>query len=164
MTRVYLSLGSNIDRENHIKAGLDALAREFGLLTLSPVYESESVGFDGDAFYNLVVAIESELSVGELNAIMKKIEDSNGRSRQGPRFSARTLDIDILLVGDLCGEFDGVSLPRDEIEKNAFVLLPLVDIAAKEKHPLLAISYDDMWKAYKKEQKLWQVAFEWVAS
>ncbi len=164
MTRVYLSLGSNIDRENHIKAGLDALAREFGSLTLSPVYESESVGFDGDAFYNLVVAIESELSVGELNAIMKQIEDSNGRSRQGPRFSARTLDIDILLVGDLCGEFDGVNLPRDEIEKNAFVLLPLVDIAAEEKHPQFAISYADMWKAYKKEQKLWQVVFEWAAN
>ena len=58
MARVYLSLGSNLDRESHIKAALDALAREFGLLTLSPVYESESVGFDGDAFYNLVVAIE----------------------------------------------------------------------------------------------------------
>lgn len=160
MARVYLSLGSNIDRENHIKAGLLALESQFGALTLSPVYESESVGFEGDAFYNLVVALDTELSVGQINAAVKKIEDENGRSRTGPRFSSRTLDIDILLVGDLCGEFDGVQLPRDEIEKNAFVLLPLADIAGEEIHPQLAISYSDMWQQYRKTQKLWQVSLE----
>lgn len=161
MAKVYLSLGSNIERERYIKAGLDALKKSFGELTLSPVYESESVGFEGDAFYNLVVALETDLSVETLNLRIKKIEDENGRSRSGPRFSSRTLDIDILTVGNLSGDIDGVQLPRDEIEKNAFVLLPLSDIAADEIHPVLNISYGDMWRQYGGGQKLWQVPFVW---
>ncbi|PCJ33844.1 MAG: 2-amino-4-hydroxy-6-hydroxymethyldihydropteridine diphosphokinase [Moraxellaceae bacterium] len=161
MARVYLSLGSNIDRDRHISAGLDALADLFGALRLSPVYESEAVGFEGDAFYNLVVGLESDLSVVELSACVKKIEDENGRLRSGPRFSSRTLDIDILTVGDLYGEFGSVQLPRDEIEKNAFVLLPLSDIAADEIHPMLGVSYGEMWQSYAAKQKLWQVPFVW---
>ena len=161
MARVYLSIGSNIGRKKHIKAGLDALASQFGELVVSPVYESESVGFEGDAFYNLVVAIETNLGVGDLSVRLKDIEDENGRSRQGPRFSSRTLDIDMLTVGDLCGEIDGVTLPRDEIEENAFVLLPLSDIAENELHPLLNITYGDMWQSFKKDQKLWRVPFSW---
>jgi 2-amino-4-hydroxy-6-hydroxymethyldihydropteridine diphosphokinase len=161
MARVYLSLGSNIDRERNIKAGLDALQHSFGELTLSPVYESESVGFEGDAFYNLVVALETDLAVEALNARVKEIEDENGRSRSGPRFSSRTLDIDILTVGNLSGDIDGVQLPRDEIEKNAFVLLPLSDIAPDELHPVKKISYGEMWQQYTDEQKLWQVPFTW---
>ena len=163
MTKVYLSLGSNIDREQHIKAGLDSLQHVFGELTLSPVYESESVGFEGDAFYNLVVALETDLSVEAMSELVKKIEDENDRSRTGPRFSSRTLDIDILTVGDLSGDIDGVQLPRDEIEKNAFVLLPLSDIAGDEVHPVLNVSYGDMWRQYAGDQKLWQVPFVWAA-
>jgi len=161
MARVYLSLGSNIERERYIKAGLDALKESFGELTLSPVYESESVGFEGDAFYNLVVALETDLSVETLNLRVKEIEDENGRSRSGPRFSSRTLDIDILTVGNLSGDIGGVQLPRDEIEKNAFVLLPLSDIAADEIHPVLNVSYGDMWRQYAGDQKLWKVPFVW---
>lgn len=161
MAKVYLSLGSNIERELHITAGLEALQRHFGALVLSPVYESESVGFDGDAFYNLVVAMETDVPVGELQRVVKMIEDENDRSRSDPKFSSRTLDIDILTVGELVGDIDGVQLPRDEIEKNAFVLLPLADIASEELHPVLLISYGVMWQQYSKTQKLWQIPFEW---
>lgn len=164
MAKVYLSLGSNIEREYHIGAGLDALYKQFGDLTLSPVYESESVGFDGDAFYNLVVGLDTDVSVGELQQAVKKIEDDNDRSRSDPKFSSRTLDIDILLVDDLVGEVDGVHLPRDEIEKNAFVLLPLADIAGGELHPVLKVSYRAMWQRYDQSQKLWQIPFAWQAT
>ena len=121
--RVYLSLGSNIDREKNILACHDALAEHFGELIISPVYESESVGFSGDSFYNLVVGIDSALSVGELAVIMRDIETVNKRSRAGPKFGPRTLDIDILTYGDVSGVVDGVTLPRDELTENAFVLL-----------------------------------------
>ena len=57
MALIYLSLGSNIDRRQYICAALDALAENFGELDISSVYESESVGFEGDSFYNLVVGI-----------------------------------------------------------------------------------------------------------
>ncbi len=160
--RVYLSLGSNIDREKNILACLDALAEHFGELIISPVYESESVGFAGDSFYNLVVGIDSALSVGELAVIMHDIETANKRSRAGPKFGPRTLDIDILTCGELTGLVDGVALPRDEVTENAFVLLPLVDIAPDEKHPVSGKAYGDIATNFKgSEQKLWRIDFCW---
>jgi len=162
MATVYLSLGSNIDRNRHLSAGLDALVQAFGDLKMSQVYESEAVGFDGDNFYNLVAAIETEISVGELALKLRQIEDDNGRVRSGPKFSARTLDIDILTYGDRTGVIDGVKLPRGEILKNAFVLLPLSELAPDTLHPLEGKTYQQLWEAYPQaSQKLWPVDFDW---
>lgn len=162
MSRVYLSLGSNINRYQHISAALDALAQHFGELTISTVYESEAVGFAGSNFLNLVVGIDTELALAELSVRLKQIEDDNGRDRTGPKFSPRTLDIDILTFDDFSGEVGGVSLPRDEITKNAFVLLPLAELAPDELHPLEQKTYLTLWQEYDKaKQKLWPVTFEW---
>ncbi len=162
MAEVFVSIGSNIDRYRHISAALDALADCFGDLQVSPVYQSEAVGFEGDDFLNLVVGFQCDLSVGDLATQLRAIEDANGRSRHGPKFSSRTLDIDILTYDDLTGDCDGINLPRDEITKNAFVLLPLADIAADQQHPLLKIPYGEMWAAYDQaSQRLWPVDFQW---
>ena len=156
MAQVYLSLGSNVDRRKHLGAALHALREVFGDLVLSPVYESESVGFNGDPFYNLVVGLQTGLSIAALQQVIKSIEDDNGRVRGGPRFSARTLDIDILTYDDRVGVFDGVALPRGEITKNAFVLRPLADIAGERKHPELGICYTTLWLQYdQSSQNLW---------
>lgn len=158
MARVYLSLGSNIEREQHIRNALQALSALYGQLVLSKVYESEAVGFEGDNFYNLVVGFDTDLPVADLQAQIKQIEDDNGRLRDGPKFSARTLDIDILTYADFVGVDSGVTLPRDEITKNAFVLLPLSEIAPEEMHPELNESYQKLWLDYdKSRQKLWAV-------
>lgn len=162
MTRVYLSFGSNIDREHNIRSGLDALARHFPQLLLSPVYESSAVGFDGEAFLNLVVAIDTELCVGELSAMLRAIEADHGRTRGEKKFASRTLDIDILTYGDAVGVIDGVELPRDEILKHAFVLKPLADIAPEERHPLLQKNYAELLAAKDfSSQSLWPVPFQW---
>lgn len=160
MPRVYLGLGSNIDREARIRAALRALEDAFGLLLVSPVYESESVGFAGSNFYNLVVGIDTDLPVGELSALLRGIEDANGRVRSGPKFAPRTLDIDILTYGNACGEIDGVQLPREEILRNAFVLRPLADIAPNDRHPETVRPFLDHWEAYdQSRQKLWPIDF-----
>jgi 2-amino-4-hydroxy-6-hydroxymethyldihydropteridine diphosphokinase len=162
MTQVYLSLGSNINRHRHILAALDALADVFGRLQISSVYESKSVGFDGSNFFNLVVGVETDLTIQALSDCLKKIEDDNGRCRQGPKFSPRTLDIDILTYDDFVGVENGVELPRAEITKNAFVLLPLAELAAQQKHPQLAQTYGELWQGYdKNSQTLWPVDFIW---
>jgi 2-amino-4-hydroxy-6-hydroxymethyldihydropteridine diphosphokinase len=162
MALIYLSLGSNIERRLHIGAALDALAENFGELEISSVYESESVGFEGDSFYNLVVGIKSELGVGQISRILKSIEDSNGRDRSAPRFGSRSLDIDILTLDQTVGQVDGISLPRDEVLKNAFVLLPLAELAPDSLHPVTGDSYAQHWRDYDKTtQKLWPVAFSW---
>lgn len=160
MPRVYLGIGSNIEREKHIRQALRELERRYGDLLVSTVFESEAVGFDGDNFYNLVVGLDTDKSVGELAAELRAIEEANGRDRQSPRFSARTLDIDILTYGNACGEIDGIQLPRDEILKNAFVLRPLADIAGNDRHPETARTFAEHWEAYDHgRQKLWPIDF-----
>lgn len=160
MPRVYLSLGSNIERERHIRGALRELESRYGDLLVSPVYESEAVGFQGDHFFNLVVGLDTDKSVGLLAAELRAIEEAHGRDRHGPKFSARTLDIDILTYGNACGEIDGVALPRDEILKNAFVLRPLADIAGNDRHPETVRPYHEHWEAYdQSKQKLWPADF-----
>lgn len=162
MARAYLSIGSNIDREHNVRSALDELHAQFGELIVSSVYESEAVGFDGDAFYNLVVGIDTDLTVGELFEALRSLEFSHGRSRSGAKFSSRTLDVDILTYDQCTGVIDNVELPRAEILHNAFVLWPLAEVAPKELHPVEQKSYQQLWDEYdKNKQKLWTVNFEW---
>ena len=142
MARVYLSLGSNIDRYRHIEAALDVLWRQFGELLISPVYESEAVGFDGDPFLNLVVGFDCDWPVGQLAGVLRQIEVDFGRKPEMAKFAPRSLDIDILTVDKLVGEVDGVLLPRQEITENAFVLQPLSDIAPDSCHPISGSSFE----------------------
>ena len=106
MSTVFLSRGSNSDRQHNIGSGLDDLATAFGELRLSPVYESEAVGFKGSPFFNLVVALETDLPVAALADRLRDIERAHGRVRGEKKFASRTLDIDILTYGDLTGEID----------------------------------------------------------
>nr|WP_028471243.1 2-amino-4-hydroxy-6-hydroxymethyldihydropteridine diphosphokinase [Neptunomonas japonica] len=162
MSRVYLSIGSNIERYHHVAAGLDKLEMLFSPLIISSVYESEAVGFNGNPFLNLVVGLDTELSVGALLHVLKGIEDDNGRVRGGPKFAPRTLDVDILTFGTQIGVVDKVQLPRDEILTNAFVLWPLSEVAPLELHPVVNKSYQALWSEYdKKQQKLWAIDFQW---
>lgn len=162
MTAIYLSLGSNVDRHKNITAALDALAELLGELKISSVYESKSVGFDGSNFFNLVIGADTDLSIIELSETLKRIENDNGRKRNGPKFSPRTLDIDILTYGDFVGVEHDIELPRAEITKNAFVLLPLAEIAPDVLHPQLQKSYCDLWSGYdQSSQSLWAIDFEW---
>lgn len=162
MACVYVSIGSNRDRYRHVSIALDALQARFGELKVSPVYESESIGFAGSHFLNLVVEFNTQLSVAELAVQLKDLEYANGRQVDAPRFAPRTLDIDILTYDQLVGEFPGVNLPRAEITENAFVLLPLRDIAADVFHPVVNRTYDQLWQAYdQRSQRLWPVDFQW---
>ena len=161
MSFITLSLGSNQQPHRHLTQALDALAEHFGELQLSPVYESEAVGFDGDNFLNMAVALNSELPLWSIRDVLKAIEDRNGRDRTQKKFSGRTLDIDILTCDDLLGEFDGVVLPRPEITENAFVLKPLADICPSRVDPFSGESYSSLWQAYDRPQKLWPIDFTW---
>ena len=162
MARVYLGVGSNIERERYITAGLDALQQMFGELALSSVYESEAIGFDGQPFLNLVAGVSTDLGVGELYRRLRHIEIEHGRPENATRFSPRQLDIDILTYDDLTGLIEGVELPRGEILVNAFVLCPLAELAPDEMHPVLERSYLNLWEAYDRaSQPLGKVDFEW---
>jgi len=163
MSPVLLGIGSNIERESNISAGLDALTRTYGELQLSPVYESEAVGFDGDPFYNLVAALETRQGLATLALHLRELEYAMGRPRDASRFSPRTLDVDILTYSDLSGCHEGVELPRPEITENAFVLRPLAELAPNALHPVLGQTYADLWAAYDAaSQPLRRVEFSWA--
>jgi 2-amino-4-hydroxy-6-hydroxymethyldihydropteridine diphosphokinase len=158
--QVSLSLGSNIERYSHINAGLMALEEEFGEIICSPVYESASVGFKGSPFLNLIVIIETTISLTDVIRKLKAIEDRNGRDRTGPKFSPRTLDIDVVTYGSFFGVLEGIQLPRPELFENAFVLLPLVDLWADELVPGKNMTYQQLWSASEnKSQELHVVDF-----
>jgi 2-amino-4-hydroxy-6-hydroxymethyldihydropteridine diphosphokinase len=148
MHRVFLGIGSNIDRRTHIHAGLSALAARYGIAALSGTYESQALGFSGPPFYNLAVKIHTRETPGQLSESLKTIEDANGRDRSQEKFSSRSLDMDILLFDDVAGQVDGILLPRAEILENAFVLCPLADIAGDIKHPVNGESFNRLWTHY----------------
>jgi 2-amino-4-hydroxy-6-hydroxymethyldihydropteridine diphosphokinase len=117
------------------------------------VYESEAVGFEGDAFYNMVIACSVDVPVMQVNRILRDIEDTYGRDRSGPKFSSRTLDLDLLLYDDLVIEQDGLVLPRGEILKNAFVLWPLAEVAPDLVHPVAGKRYAELWSEFDKSRE-----------
>ena len=163
LASVYVSLGSNIQPAKHIRIAVRELHKHFGELSISRVFESEAVGFDGENFYNLVVGFNSELPVADIDHIIHNIEDEYGRDRSQPRFSARTLDIDLLLYDEAIIDAGRLQLPRDEITKNAFVLWPLAEIAPQLKHPVIKQTFNAMWEAFDKtDQALWPIAFDWA--
>ena len=162
MTRVYISIGSNIDKETSIRKGIADMQQVFGELELSSIYQSEAVGFKGDDFYNLVAAFDTETDVLTISRQLHEIEDKNGRDRSGPRFSSRTLDLDLLVYDELITNENGLDVPRGEILENAFVLWPLAEIAPDLKHPVIGRTYSELWSAFDKtKERLCPVAFDW---
>lgn len=163
MTSIYISLGSNIDRERHIRAGLDALHAEFGELQVSRVFESEAVGFNGRPFYNLVVGAWTELPLATLCQRLRAMEFAHGREPDAKKFAPRTLDLDLLLYGDLVCETP-LALPRGEILTNAFVLWPLAELAPTLRHPVDGSPLGELWERYDKaSQRLSPIPFHWEA-
>lgn len=162
MSVVAVSLGTNINREENLNAGLLALAKEFGELTLSSLYECAPVGFDGDDFYNMVIAFNTSKSLITVAELVRAIEFDNGREKNAKKFSARTLDLDILVFDELVCQ-QPVQLPRAEIADNAFVLQPLAELFGENIHPYYQRSYQDMWSAFDKStQPLKKVGFSWT--
>ncbi len=161
MARIYISLGSNIEKERYVDLGLTSLAKVLGALDISSLYECEAVGFEGPEFYNLVVGADTSMSLEQLAQALKEIEYSHGRSPDAKKFSPRTLDLDLLLYDDLITD-DLAQLPRAEILHNAFVLWPLAEIAGHLVHPIVKKSYYQLWQDFDKTtQKISQLPLTW---
>ncbi len=159
---IHVGVGSNIEREHNIRCGVNALRECFKNVEMSTVYESAAVGFDGDPFYNLVVRFETALGIETLAVTLRQIEDRHHRDRTLSSFGPRTLDIDLLLYDDVVLQQGKLQLPRDEIEKNAFVLRPLAELSGELIHPVNEKSLSAMWQQFDQtQQPLITVEFEW---
>jgi 2-amino-4-hydroxy-6-hydroxymethyldihydropteridine diphosphokinase len=149
---VYLGLGSNIDAGKNLRLAVAELSKLFGDLTVSPVYRSAPVGFEGPDFLNLVVAIKTARPPLEVLAEIERIHAIAGRSRGPDKFSSRPLDIDLLLYGDRVDPSPPLRLPRRDILEYGFVLGPLADIAPDLVHPLTGKTIGDHWREFDGER------------
>lgn len=169
MAEVFVGIGSNVDPVENIRGGLQSFAQHFSFVRLSSVYESEAVGFAGRNFLNLVAHVRTDKSTAELQKLFKKLEQDYGRPADAKKFSPRTLDLDLLLYDECVQAGDGAwqpTLPREEILTNAFVLLPLAEIAPHRCHPVNGVSFLNLWQTMREstEQALWPIQFDWSVS
>ena len=148
MAIIYLGLGSNIDPEDNLRLGIRELRRRYGELRVSNVYKSASVGFDGPEFLNLVVACESTERPAEVHDQIENIHQLAGRRRKDKRYSSRTLDIDLLLYGDLVTDEGPVRLPRSDVLRFSFVLRPLAELAPELPHPVTKRTMAEHWQSF----------------
>jgi 2-amino-4-hydroxy-6-hydroxymethyldihydropteridine diphosphokinase len=157
MTTVLLSLGSNLQPQQHLHAAVATLRGRFGDIRVSPAYRTAAVGFDGPAFLNNAVAIDTDEPLEALDQWLHAVEDAHGRDRSGPRFSDRTLDIDVVFYGDLIVEGPGhLRIPRPEL-KHAFVLKPLADIAPDFIDPVSGLDLATLWRAHRQFDDAFEV-------
>ncbi|MDN2480196.1 2-amino-4-hydroxy-6-hydroxymethyldihydropteridine diphosphokinase [Vibrio astriarenae] len=145
MTTVYIGLGTNIERHQHVEAGLKELALLGSNLSVSTIYECEAVGFESQPFFNLVVKFDTLLSLDELATQLRAIEVRWGRPCNAQKNQPRTLDLDILLYGDLVS--DKPTLPRDDIYKFAFVIQPLFELSPDLLIPGTTKTVKQLWQA-----------------
>ena len=148
MTQAYLSLGSNVEPERHLRAAIAALRARFGDVVVSPVYRVPAVGFDGPDFLNAAAIIDSDLDPFALVTWLQGLERAHGRMRDHVKHSSRTLDLDIVYFNNLVLDLPGrLQLPRPEL-RHAFVLKPLADIAPGFVDPVRGTSLAELWEAH----------------
>lgn len=161
MKKVALGLGSNINREENIRSGVEILLGLLSECQISPIYEARSVGFYGENFLNLVVVGKTALSLSSLSKLLRDIEYDHGREKNAEKYSARTLDIDILTYEDAVGEQADIVLPREEIVEQAYVLKPMLDACSNDIHPTLNVSYRELWDAFSGDKSgIWLSDFQ----
>ncbi len=157
MAQFYLGIGSNKNRRQNIKSCLAYLHASFADMTVSPVYQSKSFGFEGQDFYNLVVRVASAFDAWQMKTWLQNLEDMHGRDRSQPRYSDRLIDIDLLLVDDLIIDDGVVQIPRREVLKRAYVLKPLSDLAPELILPRHKKRLANLWQAFGLKDDICQV-------
>ena len=162
MVKVYIGVGSNIDKHIHIPRVIEELTEQFGDIQVSPIYQTKAEGFDGEDFYNLVIGINTDMSAHEVRHYLRELEASHGRVRDSKnQFISRTIDLDQLMYGNQTINHGGVHVPSSDITNYPFVIKPLLDIAPDLIHPVLRVSFAQLWKRFEKDDvKLEEVVLD----
>ena len=148
MPAVYVAAGSNVAPERNLERAVEELEREFPGARFSPWYRNRAVGFTGDDFINLVAGFDTTLPVHAVLARLHAIESRCGRPRDAPRWAPRTMDLDVLLYGDLVCDEPGLKLPRPDLLKRAYVLGPLAQLAPGVLHPTAGATIGELWQRF----------------
>lgn len=151
MTRVLVAAGSNIEPERNLAAAMRELAQAFPGARFSTAYRNAAVGFEGDDFINLVVAFDTDLAPEAILATLHGIEARCGRERGAAKWAPRTMDLDLLLCGDLVREGEGYRLPRPDLVRRAYILGPAAQLAPLMRHPTLDLTLAELWARFERD-------------
>lgn len=154
---VFLGLGSNLgDREDYLRKAIDLIKEDIGDIdSFSGIYETEPWGFRSENnFLNIVIRIQTSLPPVDLLKQLMKIEDMLGRERSSHRFTSRTIDIDILLYGNLIINLPELIIPHPMMHERKFVLEPFCDISPETIHPVLKKPFSSLLKECKDRREV----------
>lgn len=148
MSRAWLDLGTNLDREASLRRALELLALHVEVVRTSHIYESAPVGFDDQPdFYNMCVEIETPLDPPAIRLLLRRLEDEMGRVRGPNKYGPRNIDMDLVLHETLEDE----KLPHPQVSTQAFVLLPLCELIPEFAPPSLGVSLATLRQGLKVE-------------
>jgi 2-amino-4-hydroxy-6-hydroxymethyldihydropteridine diphosphokinase len=161
----YVSGGSNLDAEIHLRQAARELKARYPGARFSRCYRNKSVGFDGPDFTNFVVELPVVGQAFALREYLQRIEKLCGRPEAAPRWAPRSMDLDILMIGDQVIDEPGMKVPRPDLLRWAFMLGPLAELAPDLVHPVEQTTIGELWRRFdSRTQPLAPVALDLNAS
>jgi 2-amino-4-hydroxy-6-hydroxymethyldihydropteridine diphosphokinase len=148
---VYVAAGSNVEPLASLPRAITALRQRFPGLVVSPAYANAAVGFEGAEFVNLALAFDTRLTLAEVLDELHAVEALCGRGRSDSKWAPRRMDLDVLLYGDLAGEFLRARLPRPDLVRRAYMLGPLAALAPGVVHPTLGVTIGELLSRFDRD-------------
>lgn len=148
MPEVFVAAGSNIRPREHLRKALGLMRATWPGLRVSRAYANKAVGFEGDDFVNLVVAFHTGESLAAVLEKLHAIEAACGRAREAAKWAPRSMDLDVLLYGDVVGEFPGAVLPRKDLLRRPYMLGPMAEIGPEVVHPTAGRRIGELWAEF----------------
>jgi 2-amino-4-hydroxy-6-hydroxymethyldihydropteridine diphosphokinase len=151
LTRVFVAAGSNLEPEAHLARACAQIAHSWPDATFSRAYRNKAVGFEGPDFINLVVGFSTAQPLVTVITRLRAIETQCGRPRYAPKWASRTMDLDVLLYGDMVEKTDDYTLPRPDLLKRPYMLGPMAEIAPDVVHPTEHRKIGDLWAQFARD-------------
>jgi 2-amino-4-hydroxy-6-hydroxymethyldihydropteridine diphosphokinase len=149
--RVFVAAGSNVEPERNLERACADIAHTWPDALFSRAYRNVAVGFEGPDFINLVTGFSTALPLQSVIARLRAIETQCGRPRYAPKWASRTMDLDVLVFGDLVEKTTDYTLPRPDLLKRPYMLGPLAEIAPHVVHPTEHRTISELWKQFDRD-------------
>ena len=146
--RVFVAAGSNVEPEKNLARACAEIAHTWPDAHFSRAYRNVAVGFEGPDFINLVIGFSAAQPLHSVIEKLRGIETNCGRPRYAPKWASRTMDLDVLLFGDLVEKTTEYTLPRPDLLKRPYMLGPLAELAPEIVHPTAHKTVGLLWKEF----------------